>query len=406
MRATDGGARGTSALVVALSLALSATGCGARPPTADVPTRPERLVLVVGESADALGVERARSADDRSARVALHDGSETWVESWRVRELELVPGSRLVVRQGASLVIARALERLDRMALVELGEGAQASRVLAPIGDVIAVLRRSATLDDATPPRDPGGGSGTTDPQTPPPPPPIDPARVVAFDGASVWAVARMAGCSGGQAAVLRPGGEVLRVPFARVAAVAVAAGDRVRAPWEGTSYPAMVLETRGGMVHIQWEDGSDAWMPAEQLLEVLRAAPAAAQGTGGRGARPASCLRAGAPVLVHLGRQRLVGVIEGCAGRRATLVRPDGSRDARPLEALERARLEPGTSLEARWRDAATYRAEAIAEEGDQVRVRWEDGSEEAISVATVVSYVAPADAPAAAAAEPPACP
>src|SRR5687768_9734678 len=96
---------------------LVVTACAShRAPASELPTRPERLVLVVGESSDALGIEQARDPEGDSVAVALHDGSRTWVEGWRVRDLELVPGTNLVIREDGALAVVPLIERVDRMA--------------------------------------------------------------------------------------------------------------------------------------------------------------------------------------------------------------------------------------------------------------------------------------------------
>lgn len=365
----------------ALLVAALLTACGAGPvPVTEEPTRPERLVLVVGESADALGIEQARDPRRDAALVALHDGTRTWVESWRVRDLELVPGSRVVVRRGGELAVATLVERVDRMAWVGVADVPS----LVSISDVVAVLRRSDVT--AGPPIVPPG------PETPPAPapPPVDPARVVTFDGASLWAVGRLTACADGAATIALPEGRApLVVPFDRVAPLALEAGDRVWAPWEGSSYPATILETRSGMVHLRWDDESDVWMPAEDLRRVLREPPSSA-----RARRPSACLRSAAPVLVHLGRLRLAGVVQGCTEGRALVLRPDGSRDERPLAELARARIEVGDTIEASWHGGGVYSATVIAIDGGTLRVRWEDASEEDVALDTLVSVLEPAGA------------
>ena len=364
------------ALTALVLTALALAACGSAPPRAtEIPTRPERLVLVVGESTDALGVEQARDPGGDAVAVALHDGTRTWVESWRVRDLELVPGSRVVARRAGELVVTTLVQRADRVAWIGTPERPE----LVPIGDVIAVVRRSEL---------PGAeGPGPSDPRPDAITPPVDPARVVTFDGPSMWAVGRLTGCTGDAATVLLPGTDAPRsVRFDRIAPLALAAGDRVWAPWQGSSYPATILETRAGMVRLRWEDETEAWMPAEEVRRVLREPPSARSAR-----RPAACVRSGAPVLVHLGRIRLAAVLESCAEGRATLLRGDGTHDARPLAELAPAVVVAGDAIEARWRDSSVYPATVVSIDGGRMRVRWEDGSEEDVGVASLVSVIEP---------------
>jgi hypothetical protein len=364
--------------------------CGGQAPRSETPTRPEQLVLVVGESADSLGIEQARSTAGDAALVALHDGTTTWVDGWRVRALELLPSARVVVRRNGQLVVGQLVERLDRVALVSLGEAAPS---LVPLADVIAVVRRSTALD-AQPTT-----TTTTTTTTTPPVVPADPARVVAFDGPAVWAVARVLECDASTATVML-GEAPTPVPFARIAPLTVRAGDRVWADWQGTPYPATITETRAGMVHVQWEDESEQWMPADDIRRVLREPPRA----GARGTRPSACLRQTAPVLVHLGRQRIVGVMQSCAEGRITIERPDGSVDQRPLGELSLLGLEAGDRVDAEWRGGGVYPATVMRVDEGIAHLRWEDSSEDDVSLGSIVTMLEPAGADRARTA--PACP
>ena len=83
-------------LVLLAVSSLTLTGCLSSAPPAEVPTRPERLVMVAGEKSDAIGIERGRDASHAVVEVAFHDGARAWVEDWRVRDLDLSPGARVV----------------------------------------------------------------------------------------------------------------------------------------------------------------------------------------------------------------------------------------------------------------------------------------------------------------------
>jgi hypothetical protein len=96
-------------------------------------------------------------------------------------------------------------------------------------------------------------------------------------------------------------------------------------------------------------------------------------------------------PALVHIGRQRVAGTLEECAEGRATITRADRTSDHRTISEVSVLSLAAGDPVEARWRDEAVYPATVVAIDGSSLRVRWEDGSEEPISLAAVVSAVEP---------------
>ncbi|WP_236517174.1 tudor domain-containing protein [Sandaracinus amylolyticus] len=360
-------------------LAVSLAGCASSAPRPEVPTRPERLVMVVGEKSDAIGIEQARDPSRTVVEVAFHDGARAWVEEWRVRDLDLPAGARVVVRREGALAVTTLVERVDRMAWIAGGE----TPTLVSIGDLIAVLRRSDVVDA------PAEDDDDTDEVATEPPPPIDPARVVAYDGPEVWLVARLAACSASDATLITADrAEPLVVSFDRIAPLVIDAGDRVWAPWQGTSYRAIVIETRGEVVHLRWEDGSDAWMPASDVRRVLREASP----SSGRARRPAVCSARAAPVLVHVGRTRVAGVIESCDETHATLALPEGAHERRARTELTTLALAPGDTIDATWRGSGDYVATVVALEGGSLQVRWEDGSEETIPLATVISALEPA--------------
>lgn len=364
---------------VLVLLAVCLAGCASSAPRPEVPTRPERLVMVVGEKSDAIGIEQARDASRAVVEVAFHDGARAWVEDWRVRDLDLPAGARVVVRREGALAVTTLVERIDRMAWIADGDAPR----LVTIGELIAVLRRSDVVDAPEPTED---DDEDTEEATAPP---IDPARVVAYDGLEVWLVARLAACGASDATVIAADrSEPLSVPFERIAPLAIDAGDRVWAPWQGTSYRALVIETRGEVVHLRWEDGTDAWMPASDVRRVLRAAVP----RSGRARRPPACSARAAPVLVHVGRTRIAGVVESCDETHATLALPDGTRERRARTELAPLTLAPGDTIDATWRGSGDYVATVSAIEGATVQVQWEDGSEETIPLATVISALEPA--------------
>ena len=92
------------------------------------------------------------------------------------------------------------------------------------------------------------------------------------------------------------------------------------------------------------------------------------------------------------------VARVARCEGARAVLVQRDARFITRPLAALRAARLVAGAEVTALWQGGATpYHAVVMEVRGDDVRVRYDDGTEETVDplrIDSVITAVAPSPA------------
>jgi len=92
------------------------------------------------------------------------------------------------------------------------------------------------------------------------------------------------------------------------------------------------------------------------------------------------------------------VARVARCEGARAVIVQRDARFVTRPLAALRAARLVAGAEVTALWEGGATpYHAVVMEVRGDDIRVRYDDGTEETVDplrIDSVITAVAPAPA------------
>ena len=352
---------------------LAALGACSRPVA-----QPTRTVRVVGGASDALA--RTLETDERGlVRVELHEGPTVWVESWRVRDAALEPGSLLAVRaHDGSVRVVDVVESLDRLVVVHAVGG---GRELVEIDRVLAVLRVVPALSDPTPPPTPPPPV-LHDTDVPPPPP--DPDTFATLDtGTDLYERMRIASCEGGQARVLGVDGTVVSVPLRSLRAIAPQAGDRVHAYWqndETSTYPATVMDVEGRLYSLHYEDGSDAWVALDQIVraEVQRSATASGL---------TSCPRGERLVMVRVGALRRVVEVVRCGPEGAQFREPGGSGATRGVtrDALRALAVPDGARVLALWQGSTPYIATASGTTDGVVHLTYEDGSVEETAITSV---------------------
>ena len=223
----------------------------------------------------------------------------------------------------------------------------------------------------------------------PPPPPPVDPSRLVLLPPEQSWSVGRIARCEGARALVLLADGAIVTRPIAALRAPRLPQGADVLALWgegAGEPYHAVVLDTDRDGVRVRWDDASEQRLAVHRIQRVMHASglgPAVGACSPTEGALTA--------VLVPEAAVRRVAVVIE-AGGPSVLV--ETSRDGRvtvPAAGLSRLALAAGDRVMVRWRDSADYAARVDGVDGAAVSVTWDDGSQESVHPAQVVSWSAP---------------
>lgn len=365
------------------------TGCitVAPPPVTTSPPAESRLVMVVGERADALGWTTS-AAEHGVVRVRMHDGRDLVVREQGVAAPWLEAGRWVLRRTPSGLEPAEIVSGLD--AFLEVRPHGQAS-IIIPIGEVVGILHEPPAMP--TP---------VTPVVTPPPEPPRGRmSELVELGESADVRAARALSCSGGLVHVLFADGSEADAPSASVRDLRLIVGQPVTALWEGTAYPAHVTALRGREARIAWDDGSDTpeqWVQASMLDRILGPSDGAAvRGT------LAACRGAG-PVAVEVGQRVRLGHLLACEGNVRVVQARDGIvRLVDPQRAV-RARVAIGDHVEALWNHQTPYAAQVVSI-GERVHVRWEDGSESDVDPADLLTYVrteerpiAPVECPAAA--------
>jgi len=361
-------------------LALLLCSCiAASPVRPDAPALAEsRLVMVLGERADALGWTMSAPIEGM-LRVRMHDGRELVVRERATAAPWLETGRWVLRRTGAGLEPAEILSGMDAFLEVRPRGGAA---VIVPIAEVVGILHEAPALP-------------------PPPPPPVLEAprgrmsELVELGETPDVRAGRALACANGTVHVLLGGGREIDVPEASVRDLRVVVGQPVTAFWEGTAYPAHVVGVRGREARIAWDDGSDTpeqWVQMSMLDRIL--------GPLGARATLAACRSTG-PVSVELGQRARLGRLLSCEGSVRVVQARDGIvRLVDPATAI-RARVAVGDHVEALWNGGTAYAAQILAI-GERVRVRWEDGSETEVDPADLLTYVRTEDRPS----EPVVCP
>lgn len=222
-----------------------------------------------------------------------------------------------------------------------------------------------------------------------PPPAPVDPSRLVLLPAEPSWSVGRVARCEGARALVLLSDGAVVTRPVAALRAPRLPQGAEVMALWgegAGEPYHAVVLDTDRGGVRVRYDDESEERLPLHRIQRVMRAQ---ALGPAAGACSPS----AGALVTVlvpEAATRRVAVVIE--AGGPSVLVQT--LRDGRltvPAAGLSRPVFARGDRVMVRWRDSGDYAARVDRAEESGLAVTYDDGSEETIHPAQVLSWSAP---------------
>lgn len=231
-------------------------------------------------------------------------------------------------------------------------------------------------------------GAVTPDAPPAPPAPPVDPSRLVLLPAERAYASGRVVRCEGPRALVLLADGAVVARAVAALRAPRLPPGAEVMALWgegAGEPYHAVVLDSDRGGVRVRYDDGSEERLPFHRLQRVTRASglvPAAAACVPTAGALTA--------VLVPEGAVRRVAVVVE-AGGPSVLVETRDGRSTVPAAGLSRLALAAGDRVMVRWRDSGDYAARVRGVEGAAVAVTYDDGSEESIHPAQVLSWSAP---------------
>ncbi|MBX7194885.1 MAG: hypothetical protein K1X94_22725 [Sandaracinaceae bacterium] len=351
------------------------TGCitVAPPPVATSAVAESRLVMVVGERADALGWTTS-APDHGMVHVRMHDGRDLVVREQAIAAPWLEAGRWVLRRTGNGLEPAEIVSGLD--AFLEVRPRGAASLII-PIGEVVGILHEAPSAP------------------TPPPPPVavIEPLRghmseLVELGETPDVRAARAISCAHGVVHVVFAGGTEADVPEARVRDLRLVVGQPVTAFWEGTVYPAHVVALRSGEARIAWDDGSDSpeqWVQLAMLDRIV--GPLGARG------QINACRNTG-PVAVEVGQRVRLGRLVACEGNVRVVQGRDGFVRLVEPQVATHARVGLGDTIEALWNHQSPYPAQVMSI-GERVHVRWEDGSESDVDPADLLSYVRTEDRP-----------
>jgi hypothetical protein len=162
--------RNNAAQGIAASAIVSLAACtaAALPPVASPPAE-SRLVMVVGERADALGWTTS-SAEQGMVRVRMHDGRDLVVREQAVAAPWLEVGRWVLRRTGNGLEPAEIVSGLD--AFLEVRPRGQAA-IIVPIGEVFGILHERPPEADRS--QEPTQGPAPEGPVPPPEPPAPEP---------------------------------------------------------------------------------------------------------------------------------------------------------------------------------------------------------------------------------------
>jgi hypothetical protein len=149
-------------------VSLAACTAAALPPVASPPAE-SRLVMVVGERADALGWTTS-SAEQGMVRVRMHDGRDLVVREQAVAAPWLEVGRWVLRRTGNGLEPAEIVSGLD--AFLEVRPRGQAA-IIVPIGEVFGILHERPPEADRS--QEPTQGPAPEGPVPPPEPPAPEP---------------------------------------------------------------------------------------------------------------------------------------------------------------------------------------------------------------------------------------
>lgn len=221
------------------------------------------------------------------------------------------------------------------------------------------------------------------------PPPPVDPSRLVLLPAEQSWSVGRVARCEGARAVVLLPDGAVVARSVAALRAPRLPQGAEVMALWgegAGEPYHAVVLDTDRAGVRVRYDDESEERLAIHRIQRVMRASslgPAVGACSPSPGALAA--------VLVPEAATRRVAVVIEAGGPSVLVETLRDGRVTVPAAGLSRAVFAAGDRVMVRWRDSGEYAARVDRADGDGLAVTYDDGSQESIHPAQVLSWSAP---------------
>ena len=187
----------------------------APPPLVTSPPAESRLVMVVGERADALGWTTS-AAEHGVVRVRMHDGRDLVVREQGVAAPWLEAGRWVLRRTPNGLEPAEIVSGLD--AFLEVRPRGQAS-IIIPIGEVVGILHEPPAAPTPTPPV-----------VTPPEPLRARVTELVELGEDADVRAARALSCGGGRVHVLFANGSEADVPEASVRDLRVIVGQPVTA--------------------------------------------------------------------------------------------------------------------------------------------------------------------------------
>ncbi len=220
-------------------------------------------------------------------------------------------------------------------------------------------------------------------------PPPVDPSRLVLLPAEPSWSVGRVARCEGARAVVLLPDGSVVARSVAALRAPRLPQGAEVMALWgegAGEPYHAVVLDTDRGGVRVRYDDGSEERLAIHRIQRVMRA-PALGPAVGACSASPGALVA----VLVPEAASRRVAVVIEAGGPTVLVETLRDGRVTVPAAGLSRPVFSEGDRVMVRWRDSGDYAARVDRADGAGLAVTYDDGSQETIHPAQVLSWSAP---------------
>ncbi len=239
----------------ALLLVLAGCITVAPPPVVTSAPAESRLVMVVGERADALGWTTS-AAEHGMVHVRMHDGRDLVVREQAIAAPWLEAGRWVLRRTPNGLEPAEIVSGLD--AFLEVRPRG-ASAIIIPIGEVVGILHEAPPAPAA--------------PVVSVEPPRGRMSELVELGETPDVRAARAIPCRQGRVHVLFAGGAETDVEEAHVRDLHVVVGQPVTAFWEGTAYPAHVVGVRGREARIAWDDGSDTpeqWVQLSMLDRVF----------------------------------------------------------------------------------------------------------------------------------------
>jgi hypothetical protein len=385
--------------MVFAALLVVAAACGAATPLpGSLPGSATALVRTLGDGPQPLGTLVARDDARGLLEVAFHDGRRVWVASADVAPAALAPGVYVATRWSEAPTLWTGEVVAVNGALVEV-RYTDGSVHLVSAASIVAVS--DTAIAPATTATDPGGGREPEQAT-----PPIELARRVIAERLDVYVPGHAVRCDDG-VVVLLSNGETARVPEADVRTADVLEGSRVAVRYQGgaLSYMATPSSLENGRIDVRYDDGSEESGVSLDLVTYVLHAPEAARPSRADAPLCRRLRGAEAPVVfVRRGSAERVATLAECVeGGRADVTSADGSTQRVELASLRRLSVQSGDTIYLPWGGASSYFATVVSRTGDQMLIRYEDGSEEERPVTDVQIRFVPGGA--AASSEPPAC-